>query len=118
MVNRWRGHRGASSLGCLVSLALLAAAAYYGVHVGGVYLRYYELLDDMREEARFAGQVSDDAIETRLLAQADSLLGEAPDFTIRRGRGRISIDTEYSETVDLPLFRHTFVLHPRAEAPL
>ena len=112
-----RRRQGASALGCLLSLALLAGAAYYGVHVGGVYLRYYELLDDMREQARFAGQNSDDAIETHLLAQSDSLLGH-PDFQIRRGRGEISIETRYAETVDLPLFKHTFMLHPRAEAPL
>jgi hypothetical protein len=54
--------RGASGLGCLVSIALLAALLYYGVHIGGVYLRYYELLDDMKEQARFASQVSDAAI--------------------------------------------------------
>jgi hypothetical protein len=113
-----RRRQGASALGCLFSLALLAGAAYYGVHVGSVYLRYYELLDDMREQARFAGQNSDDAIETHLLAQSDSLLGQSPDFQIRRGREGISIETRYSETVDLPLFKHTFLLHPRAVAPL
>jgi hypothetical protein len=118
MVSPRLGRRGASALGCLVSLALLAAAAYYGVHVGGVYLRYYELVDDMRQQARFAGQATDDVIETRLLAQADSLLGQAPDFRISRGRGQVTIQTEYSETVELPLFKHTFVLRPRAEAPL
>ena len=113
-----RRRQGASALGCLFSLALLAGVAYYGVHVGSIYLRYYELLDDMREQARFAGQNSDDVIQTRLLAQSDSLLGQTPDFQIRRGRGEISIETRYAETVDLPLFKHTFTLHPRAEAPL
>ena len=117
MVSPGLRRRGASTLGCLFSLALLAAAAYYGVHIGGVYLRYYELLDGMRQQARFAGQVSDAVIETHLLAQADSLLGQAPDFRIHRGPGQVTIQTEYSETVDLPLFRHTFVLHPVAEAP-
>jgi hypothetical protein len=118
MVSPRRSRRGASALGCLFSLALLAAAAYYGVHIGGVCLRYYELRDDMGQQARFAAENSDDTIETRLLAQADSLLGQAPDFIIQRGRGQVTIQTEYSETVDLPLFRHTFVLRPRAEAPL
>ena len=109
--------RGASGLGCLISLALLAALLYYGVNIGGVFLRYYQLLDEMKEQARFAGQRSDAAIENRLAAGADSLLGEAPDFRIDRRGGRIVIATRYSETVDLPFFRHTFVLTPRAEAP-
>lgn len=110
--------RGASGLGCLVSLALVAALLYYGVQIGGVFLRYYELLDDMKEQARFAGQISDAAIENRLAAGADSLLGQTPDFEIDRRGGRITIAAQYSETVDLPFFRHTFVLTPRAEGPL
>ena len=35
-------------------LALFVAALYYGVHIGGVYWRYYQLLDDMRQQAIFA----------------------------------------------------------------
>ena len=42
--------RGASTFGCLVMVALFAAAVYYGSHIGGIYWRYYELLDDMRVE--------------------------------------------------------------------
>ena len=110
--------RGASSLGCLVSLVLFAAAAYYGIHIGGIYWRYYQLLDDMRQQATFAGQNTDDVIQRRLAAQADSLLGNAPRFRIQRTNSRVIIDTEYSESVDLPLLKKTFTLRPRAEEPL
>jgi hypothetical protein len=112
--------RGASFLGCLVSVLLFAAAVYYGAHVGNVYWRYYQLLDDMRQQARLADRVTDDIIRARLYAQADSLLEQTPDFRIRRSRNpsRITIEAEYSERVELPLFKHTFVLKPRAEAPL
>ena len=41
MVSLRRGRRGASMLGCLVSVVLFLAALYYGVHIGGVYWRYY-----------------------------------------------------------------------------
>jgi hypothetical protein len=120
MVTLRPGRRGASTLGCLVSVALFAAALYYGIHIGGMYWRYYQLLDDMRQQARFAGSVTDDAIQTHLAAQADSLLGYAPKFRIVRG-GRpnhVAIDTQYSETVDLPLLKRTFVFRPHAEEPL
>jgi hypothetical protein len=110
--------RGAGGLGCLVWVAVVAVLLYYGMHNGGVFLRYYELRDDMGEQARFASQISDAAIENRLSAGADSLLGESPDFRIERRGGRITITTRYTETVDLPFFRHTFVLTPRAESPL
>ncbi len=112
--------RGASTLGCLFSAVLFLAAVYYGVHIGGVYWRYYELLDDMRHQARFAGQLTDDAIRHELLAQSDSLLGQSPDFRIDRGGrpSRITIQAHYTESVELPLFTHVFNLRPRVEEPL
>jgi hypothetical protein len=120
MVTLCPTRRGASTLGCLVMVALFAAALYYGIHIGGMYWRYYELLDDMRQQARFAATVTDSAIQVHLQAQADSLLGRSPAFRIVRG-GRpnhISIETQYSETVDLPLLKRTFVFRPHAEEPL
>jgi hypothetical protein len=118
MVERRLGsRRGTSTLGCLVSLALFIGALYYGVHIGQVYLRYFELLDDMRGQAHMGAHLSDSEITTLLTAQADSLLGETPRFRITRGGrpNRITIQTEYTESVDLPFFKHTFVLRPRAE---
>lgn len=115
MVSHPGGERGSSTLGCLVTAALFAGAVYYGVHIGGVYWRLYQLKDDMQQQALFAGQNTDDVIRARLAAQADSLLGSSPEFRILRGgRGNaITIETQYTETVDLPLFKKTFVLHPR-----
>ena len=120
MVSLHRGLRGASMLGCLVSVVLFLGALYYGVHIGGVYWRYYQLLDDMRQQARHADQFTDDVIQKHLAAQADSLLGQTPDFRIKRGGrpSRITIQTEYTETVALPGFNHTFMLRPHAEEPL
>jgi hypothetical protein len=118
-----RGHsrRGSSGVGCLLSLLLFAAALYYGVNIGQVYLRYYQLLESMRSQARLATSLQDDVIYRRLRAQADSLFpGAGPDFKITRGGQprRIVIESQYTDQVDLPLFKHTFVMRPRAEAPL
>jgi len=118
--HRLEPRRGTSTLGCLVSLALFIGALYYGVHIGQVYLRYFELLDDMRTQVHMGTHFSDSEIAAHLAAQADSLLGEAPRFQITRGGrpNRITIQTEYTESVDLPFFKHTFVLRPRAEEQL
>jgi hypothetical protein len=100
---------------------LFAAALYYGINIGQVYLRYYQLVDGMRSQARLAPSLQDDVIYRRLSEQADSLLpGGRPRFKITRGGhpNRIVIETQYTEHVDLPLFKHTFVLRPRAEEPL
>ncbi len=120
MVAGRRSRRGGSLLGCLVSLALFAAALYYGIHIGEVYLRYYRLLDAMRFQASIAPSVQDDVIRRRLTATADSLLGQSVPIRVeRRGNPhRITIRTEYEERVELPFFHHTFVLRPVAEAPL
>ncbi len=122
MVKLWRrSRRGGGALGCLFSLILFAGALYYGVNIGQVYLRYYRLLDGMRTQARLAPSLHDDVIYRRLDAQADSLLpGSPPRFKITRTSQpkRIIIETEYTEQVDLPLFKHEFVLRPRAEEPL
>lgn len=122
MVTPWpTSRRGAGSLGFLFSLVLFVAALYYGVNIGQVYFRYYRLLDGMRTQARLAPSLNDDVIHRRLSAQADSLLpGISPRFTISRGGqpNRIVIETEYTDQVDLPLFKHRFVLRPRAEEAL
>lgn len=120
MVSGGRDRRGASSLGCLVSLALFAAALYYGVHIGEVYLRYFRLLDAMRFQASIATSVPDSVLQRRLVATADSILGGPVPIRIERGGRprRITIRTEYEERVELPFFKHTFHLRPRAEAPL
>jgi hypothetical protein len=120
MVIGRRGRAGRSSLGCLVSLALFAAALYYGVHIGEVYLRYYRLLDAMRFQASIAPSLQDDVIRRRLVATADSILGRPVPIRVeRRGNPpRITIGAEYEERVELPFFQHTFVMRPRAEARL
>lgn len=112
--------RGESNLGCLLSLLLFVSALYYGVHIGEVYLRYYRLLDAMRFQASLAPSTTDDVIKRRLMATADSLLGQTPAFGVVRAGNppRITIQAEYQDSVDLPFFKRSFPLHPRAEAPL
>jgi hypothetical protein len=98
-------------------LVIFAAAVYYGLHIGEIYWRYYELLDDMRQQARLARVFPDDSIHRHLAAQADSLLGQGPKFLIERGPNQVTITTQYEEPLDLPFLKRTFVLRPRAQEP-
>ncbi len=43
-----RSRRGASKLGCLLSLVLFVGSLTYGVRIGRIYWRYYELTEDMK----------------------------------------------------------------------
>ena len=118
MVAQPRSRRGASTMGCLFSLVLFLAALYYGVHIGQVYLRFYRLQDAMRFQAQMAPTLDNGVITRRLAATADSILGRAPSFRIDRNGRRITNQTQYSDRVELPFFKHTFLFRPRAEAPL
>ena len=122
MVNHASNRRGASSLGCLVTLLVFAAALYYGVHIGEVYWRFYQFQEEMRAQARLAPSISDGVIRRRLLTTVDELglPAEAQRIEIKRtARPRqITIGAEYSEDVTLPLFKYTFHFKPHAVAGL
>jgi hypothetical protein len=117
-----RSRRGSSTTGCLLWLLLFVAALYYGVHIGEVYYRSWQLAEEMKSQARLAPSLNDDVIQRRLVTRAEELglPHEASNFRIvRTPRPRaIRIETRYSETVQLPFFNHTFTFTPRAEAPL
>ena len=118
MVNR----RGTSSMGCLFTLLIFVAALYYGVNIGELFFRYYRLLDEMQTQAQLAPSLDDGTIRRRIQAAAQDigLPPEAQQVKIaRRASPReIVIETEYAETVTLPLFTHTFTFHPKASQPL
>lgn len=123
MVKRpFAGRRGASSTGCLVSLLFLVGALYYGVNIGELFFRYYRLLDEMQTQAALAPSLDDGTIRRRIQAAAQDigLPPEAQKIRIARRTSprEIVIETEYSESVSLPLFNHTFNFHPKATQPL
>jgi type III secretory pathway component EscU len=118
-----RSRRGSSTGGCLISLVLFIAAVYYGIHLGEPWFRYYQLVDEMRVSARLAPTLSDPVIRRRLEQKVDELQIPADakkKFTITRSGNprKITISTQYSETVTVPLLTHTFLFTPTTEEPL
>jgi hypothetical protein len=109
------GRRGASRLGCLITVLLVVTIAYFGFNVGEVYLRFVRLRDAMEQEARFAHNRDDDAIRLRITALVDSLglPDEAGILTIVRNANRIVISSDYTERVELPLFVRDFRFAPQ-----
>ena len=110
--------RGASSLGCLVTLLFVAAISYFGVNLADVYWRYYQFRDDIQQEVRFSQKSRTDSIAFRLRLAADSLdLPEAAGHVIiRRSSNLISIESDYYERVEVPGYVQEIHFHPRAEA--
>lgn len=108
---------GASTIGCLFTLVVVVAIAYFGTNLGRAYWRFYQYQDDMRQEVRFARRRTNDEIITRLRASVDSLgLPEgASRISIRRSERMISIEADYYELVELPMYVREIHFNPRAE---
>lgn len=120
MVARRRRRGGREGL--LFIVLLLAVGAYYGVDIGGKYLRYYQMLDAMKAQARVAPDLSDDAIRRRLRSKADQLdlpLDARKIIIRRRARPReILIGTSWQDTLVLPFVQHVTTFQPEAREPL
>lgn len=106
--------RGASRLGCLVQIAILAGIIYFGLLAGEEALAYYRFKDAMKNEARFASIRSDQEIKNHLRAFTDSveLPAAAKEINIVREGNTIRIWSEYDQEFKLP-FKKTRVVHLR-----
>ena len=111
-----RRRRGASTLGCLFSLLVVAAIIYFGVNIGEVYWHYYQYKDEMEQQVRFAAHNTNDKIARRLGALADSLgLPEpASRVLVRRTGNQIAISADYYEHVEFPLYVREIHFNPHA----
>ena len=109
--------RGASSLGCLFVLLLVAAALYFGVGIGENYFRFYEYQDSMRQEVRFAAHNGDALILRHLRERADSLglPDAAGEVSLQRDGRHIQLDSEYYVQLELPLYVKEVRFNPHAE---
>lgn len=111
--------RGRSSLGCLFTLLIVAATAYFGLNIGEAYWNFYQYEDAMKQELKFNGLRPDSVILVHLWDQADSLglPYDAKEISIDRDpRTRtIRISADYNEQIELPLMVRTFSFHPHAE---
>ena len=108
--------RGGSSLGCLFSLLLISAGAYFAINAGEVYFRFYQYQDAMKQEVRFASHNSDQIIYRHLRDRADSLglPDAAGEVTVQRDGRFIEIESEYYEHIELPLMVREVRFNPHA----
>jgi hypothetical protein len=117
VVRSGRGRSGASRLGCLLQILVLAGVVYAGVLAGQDALNYYRLKDAMKNEARFASIRSDAEIRKRLRAFTDSveLPAAAKEINVVREGNAIRIWSEYDQEFKLP-FKYSKVVHLRPSA--
>lgn len=124
MVAARRGEAGKTRFGCLFMIFVVVSAAYFARDVPGMFLRYYQLQDEVKSQASFAPGLTDAAILERLVATADTLdipLGPKQ-WTIKRDHGEINIRAAYEDSVVVHVlnWRRVFHFHfePHARAAL
>ena len=111
-----RTRRGASRVGCLVTLLVLGAACYYGFRIGKVKYNASSYQHVMEASLRVAETFTDKQIKDRILAEADSLglPDEAKEITLVRTGRHIEVSAEYDVIVDLPFKKKTSHFTPSA----
>lgn len=106
----------------LITLAVFAVIVYYGIGIVGSYVKYYQMKDEMRVQARFAANLTDTDIRRRLRTKATELQlpDDAQRVTIRRrARPReIVLTVSWPDTVTVPFYRWARTLRLEVRAPL
>jgi hypothetical protein len=107
---------GPTKVGCLLYILLVAALLYFGIPIGEKYFKYLEYKDAMKQELRFRSNMPNDKIAAKLKLVADSLglPEEAGDVLIERDGTTVTVEAEYEEEIQLPLFKKTIHFTPRA----
>lgn len=109
--------RGATKLGCLMSVLIIAAVGYFGANAGDKYWRYLQYKDAMEQEARFRGRQPIPQLRARLRFVADSLglPEDAGIVSIKRTANEIFIEAHYEEVIELPGFKREVHFEPKAQ---
>lgn len=107
---------GASTLGCLFTILVIVAIAYFSIDFGEAFWRNAEYKDEMKQELRFHADRPDDQILSHMRIVADSLglPDDAGQVTITRDAPTrtISMDAHYDVTVKLPYYERVVHFAP------
>ncbi len=101
--------RGATRTGCLFLVLVVVAVVYFGLPIGGMYIRYYRMENEMRTQARFAPSIDNGTIRRRLLQTVDDLglplvAGSRLKILRTRRPRQIVISISWEETIILPFY--------------
>ena len=112
--------RGESRFGCLLGLAMLAAALFVAYKLIPVKIKAAEMRDYVTDEARSAGGRGIGEIRKQILQKAQDLQlpVQDSDLVIDRRSDYIKIDLEYTVAVQFPGYVYHWHFAPHAENPV
>jgi hypothetical protein len=111
-----KNRRGATRIGCLMFMLIVAAVGYFGTNFGEAYINFLRYQDHMQGVVRFAKTTSDAQMKTDLANFADSLglPDAARNVAVRRGTKEIVVYANYYVRVELPGFAKDVHFNPKA----
>ena len=113
--------RGASKLGCLFRLLIVAAIGYFGYDAAQVYLRYYAFKDVMEQETIYRSEkksIPEIRARFKFLADSMGMPEDAGVVIVRKTPKEIFIESHYDDEIILPGFRHEVHFEPKAKGNL
>ena len=116
----WNNCDGKGTLGCLISLVLLAAVAFVAIQAGPPYFAYKSFQGDINTEVSRAGAhfYGDDALVQNILdvAKKNSIRIKKENVKIDRFAGQVQVIVDYDVPVDFYFVQHTFNFEIRASS--
>ena len=85
----WSAEAGKTRLGCLFTLLVVVAVVYYGFQYFEVRYRFYQMQDEVRNDATFAPTLSDEVIRRRLVVCDPARFGDDETAIYGLENGRI-----------------------------
>jgi hypothetical protein len=112
--------RGATKLGCLLQLLVLAAIGYFGNGAAQVYLRYLKFKDVVTNDVKYNARRSIPEMRQRIQFLADSL--EMPEDAgiaqVRKTPKETLVEVHYDEEIILPGFKRDVHFEIKAKGNL
>ena len=111
---------GEGQAGCLVGLILLATALFIAYKVIPVKVKAAELRQVVVDEAKSAGTHDDARIRATILSKAleNKLPVTEDDIVINRGVNEITVDVNYTVSIDFPIKPYKWHINHHAQNPI
>ena len=119
--SRLKGRSGKIKFALLLWLLVLVALGYYGITIGGVYWRQYNLEDTVSRDLSFAGQLADESIRQRIAGHIAEMNLPITARDVRFARTNspraLRVSISYVETVNLLFTKKEFPMSVQFERP-
>ena len=115
-----RRERGEGQMGCVVGLILLVIGVVIAYKVIPIKVRTAEVRQEVVDDAKSAGMMSDEKIRAAILnkAREDNLPVTDDSIKISRGANQINVTVDYVVPIEFPGYTYQWHVHHEANNPI